>query len=445
MATTASAIDLPPEEAIAFLREKVNATSEDFTTVWQKANVKAFTVAGAATDALVDDFRQSVAKALETGSSLSTFMDEFDGIVARHGWVHNGNPAWRARTIYETNLSVAYSAGRYAQQIEPETLAAFPYWQYVHSGSAHPRHDHLSWDGLVLRADDAWWSTHYPPNGWGCGCWVRPVSARDLARQGKSGPDTAPKREYRTWINRKTGKEHQVPKGIDPGWDYNPGAEWVGAATVPDYATTQPRTPIAMPQPVRKAPQSRPEAAPEADRGPVQIEPAGMPSGTPIPPQPATPEAVQRLAEDALGGRLQDLYAETVIARLDAKLARLIETDAREVRLTPWRIRKVAGLAEEHGGLPSNAHPEVTPELWSRLGDLIGRGRVWHAPVDEGRHRFRQVLIQGDVDGRPMMAVVRVATGADGQQKLIVPTYHEAGTRHLARATRGMTMVRDGR
>jgi hypothetical protein len=246
LTTTVSAIDLPPEEAIAFLRRKVNATSKDWTTIWQRANVKSFTVAGAAKDALVDDFRQSVAKALETGTSLSTFMDDFDAIVARHGWVHNGDAAWRSRVIFETNLSVAYSAGRYAQQIEPETLAAFPYWQYVHSGARHPRHDHLSWDGQVLRADDPWWDTHYPPNGWGCGCWVRPVSARDLARQGKDGPDKAPPIRYRDWTNRKTGEVHQVPQGIDPGWDYNPGKEWKGEASVPATATTRPR-PIVRP------------------------------------------------------------------------------------------------------------------------------------------------------------------------------------------------------
>jgi len=226
MTTTISALDMPFDEAIAYLRNKTNMTSEHYTDVFQRANATGFTVAGAGTKALVEDFRREVARALETGTSLNEFLKSFDDIVARHGWAHTGTPGWRATIIYETNLSMAYSAGRYAQQTEPETLAAFPYWQYVHSGAQHPRLEHLAWDGLVLRADDPFWDSHYPPNGWRCGCRVAPVSERSLSRQGKSGPDPAPAIETREWSNPKTGEVHQVPKGIDPGFDYNPGKQW---------------------------------------------------------------------------------------------------------------------------------------------------------------------------------------------------------------------------
>ena len=168
--------------------------------------------------------------------SLNEFLKTFDDIVARHGWAHTGTPGWRATIIYETNLSTAYSAGRYAQQTEPETLAAFPYWQYVHSGAQHPRLEHLAWDGLVLRADDPFWDSHYPPNGWRCGCRVAPVSERGLSRQGKARPDPAPEITTREWTNPKTGEVHNVPKGIDPGFDYNPGKQWRNSLPSPANA-----------------------------------------------------------------------------------------------------------------------------------------------------------------------------------------------------------------
>jgi uncharacterized protein with gpF-like domain len=226
MTTTTSALGLPFEEAIAFFRDKLNLTSTSWTDVWQKANAKAFTVAGATTTALVEDFRREIEKALEEGTTLQAFRERFDEIVQRHGWKHTGRPGWRARIIYETNLSMAYSAGRYVQQTEPATLAAFPYWQYVHSGARHPRKQHLAWNGTVLRADDPFWSWAYPPNGWGCGCRVRPVSEAGLTRQGRRGPDEAPQRLPIREVNRKTGEVLTGSQGVDIGFDYNPGQVW---------------------------------------------------------------------------------------------------------------------------------------------------------------------------------------------------------------------------
>ncbi|CAN5129695.1 hypothetical protein BH10PSE8_BH10PSE8_00980 [soil metagenome] len=224
--TVTKALDLPFEEAIAYLRDKVSVTSTTWTDVWQKANAKAFTVAGATTDALVEDFRREVMRALEEGTTLQEFRKGFDAIVEKHGWEHVGKPGWRAKVIYETNLSMAYSAGRYVQQTEPETLLAFPYWQYVHSGARHPRKQHLAWNGTVLAATDPFWDWAYPPNGWGCGCRVRPVSERGLERQGRKGPDIAPERIPTTTVNRRTGEVLKGSEGVDPGFDYNPGKAW---------------------------------------------------------------------------------------------------------------------------------------------------------------------------------------------------------------------------
>ncbi len=230
MTTIAQALDLPFQEAIDFLRQKVNIPTERWSDLWQAGHDRGFMVAGAAKDALVQDFRDAVQRAIETGSTLADFRKDFELIADQHGWTYTGTPAWRSRIIYETNLSTAYSAGRYAQLTEPDTLMVFPYWQYVHSGAAHPRLDHLGWNGLVLRADDPWWATHYPPNGWRCGCTVRPVGERDLRRMGRRGPDAAPPLELRT-VNVPGRGAVEVPKGIDPGWAYNPGASWKGGDT----------------------------------------------------------------------------------------------------------------------------------------------------------------------------------------------------------------------
>jgi len=87
----------------------------------------------------------------------------------------------------------------------------------------HPRPLHVSWDAKVIPAEDPWWRTHWPPNGWGCKCRAFALNERDLRKLGKSGPDSPPDDGTREWTDRVTGEVHQVPNGIDPGWDYTPG------------------------------------------------------------------------------------------------------------------------------------------------------------------------------------------------------------------------------
>ena len=295
-----SAVSLPPKDAIAFLRQKVNVPTQRWTDVWNEAHSHAFSVAGAASTALVQDFRDAVAKALEQGTTLAEFRKDFDSIVAKHGWVHNGTPAWRANIIYETNLSTAYSAGRYAQLTEPDVLEAFPYWRYQHNAAIHPRVQHVAWSGLTLRADDGWWSTHFPPNGWRCHCSVSPVSDRGLSRMGKTGPDTAPPLDLHGVRIRdgESWRTVQVPRGIDPSFAYNPGQQWLEHAERPAVGQLpgRPSAPAApVPRPVRP---SSPVHVPATDDEPVLVERGEHQPWHRIPPASgATPPApIARIA-----------------------------------------------------------------------------------------------------------------------------------------------------
>jgi len=247
------AIGLKPEAAIEYFVGKTRIGTTHWTDVWRTAHARAFMVAGAASDALLKDFQDAIAQALIDGTTLADFRARFDEIVEARGWVQPHEPGWRASIIYETNLAMAYSAGEYRQLSDPDTLTAYPYWQYVHSGSLHPRRQHLAWNGLTLRADDPWWDSHYPPNGWRCGCRVRPMNGRGLSRQGKAGADIAPDEGTRPWRNPRTGEVSEVPVGIDPGFDYNPGAAWHGRPRLPEEAAWAARVPPPPPAPMPKA------------------------------------------------------------------------------------------------------------------------------------------------------------------------------------------------
>lgn len=202
---------LPFEEQIAAVRLRTAKLipTRRWTDLMRNAHDRAFVVAGAMKTGLLADFAAAVEKTIADGKSIGWFREQFDAIVDKHGWAYTGERNWRSRVIYTTNMRTSYAAGRLAQLRDPELREIAPYWIYRHGGSAEPRPQHLAWDGLTLAADDAWWDTHYPPNGWGCSCYVTATREQDIERLGGRLEENPP-------MNNE---------GIDPGWDYQPGAD----------------------------------------------------------------------------------------------------------------------------------------------------------------------------------------------------------------------------
>jgi hypothetical protein len=218
---------LPFAEQIAFFRRKLDLPTGAWTDIWQAEHDHAFVVAGANRLDLVADFRAAIDKAIANGTTLAEFRKDFDTLVKKYGWSYKGGRDWRSRVIYDTNLRSSYAAGRFAQL--QSIKAVRPYWQYVHCDYVlHPRPRHQAWNGLILHADDPWWLTHFPPNGWGCQCTVRALSKRDLDRLGKDGPDQAPAIDMQQVTVGTKGENPRLietPAGIDPGWGYAPGRD----------------------------------------------------------------------------------------------------------------------------------------------------------------------------------------------------------------------------
>ena len=229
-AAEAKAFDLPFDGAIEYFRDKVSLPTEAWDDLWGGMHGRAWVVAGATKDDLLSDLRDAVDKAISDGTTLDDFRKSFDAIVQKHGWSHTGPAGWRSAVIFNTNLSTAYHAAHWQQMTDPDVLQVRPYFRYVESSSTEPRVEHEQWYNLVLPADDPFWATHAPPNGWGCKCGLVSVSGRELERLKKdfAGSEypiqtTAPEITYYDWVNKKTGEVLKVPNGIDPGWDHNPG------------------------------------------------------------------------------------------------------------------------------------------------------------------------------------------------------------------------------
>lgn len=222
MAELNAVLKKPFAEQVAFFRNKLGNLVP--TAKWddlQKAqHDTAFMVAGAQKADLLADLAASIDKAISQGTGLDAWRKDFNAAVAKHDWhgwtgeSTQAGRAWRTRVTYQTNMQTSYAAGRFAQLQE----GGFDYWVYHHSdGVKVPRQQHLAWDGLALPANDPFWQTHYPPNGWGCQCYVTGARNKELAEM--HGADFS-----------KTPPEGT--EGIHKGWDYAPGASVANTAKV---------------------------------------------------------------------------------------------------------------------------------------------------------------------------------------------------------------------
>ena len=255
----------PPREALAWFDAKGLKPGFDHRDVWREEHATNFTVAKAMQLDVLQDIRDAARRALAEGRTLRDFAKDLTPTLQAKGWwgvkdmidpltgetrmVRLGSPR-RLRVIYETNMRTARAAGQW-ERIQ-RTKFGLPFLLYQLGPSQEHRPEHVAFHGLLLPVQDGFWSTHMPPNGWGCKCWVRQVSKAEHARLQKTGvrapepeqlinADTglptghlaqssvpvrtqAPNLGTREWINKRTGEVHRVPVGIDPGWDYNPGA-----------------------------------------------------------------------------------------------------------------------------------------------------------------------------------------------------------------------------
>ena len=238
--------NIPALEAIENIRSKLAIPTKRWDDYLDLPRAKAFTIAGATKVDLLNDLQEDIAQALENGESISNFRKRFDSTVQKHGWTYKGKRGWRTRVIYDNNLRSSHMAGRW-EQIQ-RTKKSRPYIVYYTVGDRKVRPEHRAWHQTTLPVDHPFWDTHYPPNGWGCRCYI--ISANDalLKRLGLTPAEQAPALKETTRVSQSTGEIYgDVPAGIDVGWNNNVGKQWLG----PDAAFGEKL--MKLPRDVRRA------------------------------------------------------------------------------------------------------------------------------------------------------------------------------------------------
>lgn len=173
----------PDRAAADYVRGKAVADPENFGKLPDQLKQRAFAAAGIERMDALRRMKETIAR-LPEGKS----WDEAKRELAAEFSPYVGGDAKAARARAEFTLRThgfqAYAVSRHQQQVA--TAERFPYWQYVTVGDRRVRPGHAALDGKVLRCDDPWWRTHYPPWEWGCRCIVVSLDEEDARAAGIS-------------------------------------------------------------------------------------------------------------------------------------------------------------------------------------------------------------------------------------------------------------------
>ena len=205
-----------PQKAIEYLGRKVKVETEKWDELKWGEHAHALTVAHSANAGVLDEIHRLLNNAVEKGIAYQDFRNGMLDMMKQSGWYGGAGHTedekkyinWRIGVIYDTNMRTAYAQANYREQLAGAELR--PIWVYQSQLTGeNRRQEHIELHGRAFRYDDSFWDTHYPPNGWGCECYVNTESDHGAEKGGIKVEDS----------------KDITPPEIDPTWAYNVGRE----------------------------------------------------------------------------------------------------------------------------------------------------------------------------------------------------------------------------
>lgn len=205
-----------PTELVQYLKDKKPELHYDYDELMHEAHHKAFTVAKVTRLDLLKDIQDSLKNAMDKGIGFEEWKKNIIPTLKEKGWwgkVESISPTGeikdiyvgsrRLKTIFDTNMRVAYNRGRYIGQME--SLGEYFYYSAVMDSATRPAHGKLH--GTILPKTDPFWDINYPPNDWNCRCKVRVYTKKQLETRGLTPSKITP------------------PNIAHKDWDYNVGKD----------------------------------------------------------------------------------------------------------------------------------------------------------------------------------------------------------------------------
>jgi SPP1 gp7 family putative phage head morphogenesis protein len=196
------------DETLRFLQTRLALDAAELAEVQEFYRAPALRVVNDVADNVDRALQRTMARITEQGLHVrqgkARLALAFDKLGISNKVKHRGT----LEAIYRTQTQLAYSAGQWAYNQQPEIQEILWGYKYSAVGDERTREEHALLDGTTLPKDDPRWASIFPPNGWNCRC-----VAIEIYRKVKVQAPPPPKE-----VNGKV-----IVPGPDKGFDFNPG------------------------------------------------------------------------------------------------------------------------------------------------------------------------------------------------------------------------------
>lgn len=213
-----------------FMRAKGLMPRWDYDEVLPEEHAFGFMAAKIMDLDILRALHDSLAEALDAGTPFDRWARNLEPTLRAKGWwarrqvvdprtgevgAVDLSAPWRLKVIYDSNMRSARAAGQY--QRAQRTKAGLPFFTYELGPSREHREHHVELAGLTMPVDHPAWQTIMPPNGWGCKCRLRQITAAEARRRGLT-VQTSVELPSRTVRHKVTGQRMTIPEAVDPAW-----------------------------------------------------------------------------------------------------------------------------------------------------------------------------------------------------------------------------------
>ncbi|HVZ89628.1 MAG TPA: phage minor head protein [Polyangia bacterium] len=177
------------DEAIAFFRQKVPVTDEEWKELVDAEKKRAFKVAAVSNADLIQDVFDAIDSAIADGTSFEEFK-QTDDLEERLYDEWGASDAGHLETVFRTNVLSSYNGGRHEIFSDPDVKEDRPYWRFELIDDDRICDECEACDGVILPVDDPWWSKNIPPLHFQCRCSFTALTHEEAVEEGvaEDGP-----------------------------------------------------------------------------------------------------------------------------------------------------------------------------------------------------------------------------------------------------------------